>query len=195
MTLILSPYTKRNLLGRMMRERSPTGVGVEVGVHRGDYMSVLLREWPGAKIVGFDHWCVPKGYEEQAKTLSGGAKTRSEDFAEAKLKLRRYRERAHLIQDVSPECSRMFNDESLDFVYLDADHTRPGVDNDIRVWWRKLKPDGVLAGHDFLMPGEPDGGWGTYVQPAVMEHAALHGKDVHLIIEEGGLPWSWYIVK
>jgi len=40
-------------------------------------------------------------------------------------------------------------DESLDFVYLDADHSHKGCLADIREYWYKLKPGGIMAGHDY----------------------------------------------
>lgn len=40
-------------------------------------------------------------------------------------------------------------DYSLDLVFLDATHTHNEVLADIRIWERKLKPGGILAGHDY----------------------------------------------
>lgn len=38
---------------------------------------------------------------------------------------------------------------SLDFVFIDGDHTREGVKRDIIAWLPKVKPGGVIAGHDY----------------------------------------------
>jgi SAM-dependent methyltransferase len=48
-----------------------------------------------------------------------------------------------------------FEDGSLDLVFLDADHRREFVLADIAAWWPKLKPGGVLCGHDYTrhLPG------------------------------------------
>lgn len=43
----------------------------------------------------------------------------------------------------------LFPDQSLDFVYIDASHSRPDVDNDIIAWYPKVKVGGVLGGHDW----------------------------------------------
>jgi hypothetical protein len=49
----------------------------------------------------------------------------------------------------SVDASRMYEDGSLDFVMLDADHTLQSVRDDIAHWWPKVQKGGVLAGHDF----------------------------------------------
>lgn len=46
-----------------------------------------------------------------------------------------------------------FPDGSVDFVFIDADHEYPAVAADISAWTPKLKPGGVIAGHDIDLPG------------------------------------------
>lgn len=52
----------------------------------------------------------------------------------------------------SQEASRRFRDDALDLVYLDAEHTYDGVYGDIELWLKKVKPGGILAGHDIFSP-------------------------------------------
>lgn len=49
----------------------------------------------------------------------------------------------------SVEASRLFADESLDFVFIDADHSTDAVFADMTAWLPKVKPGGFLAGHDY----------------------------------------------
>jgi predicted O-methyltransferase YrrM len=49
----------------------------------------------------------------------------------------------------SEQASRIPEDKSLAFVFIDADHSYEAVCNDIRCWLPKVKPGGVIAGHDF----------------------------------------------
>jgi hypothetical protein len=37
---------------------------------------------------------------------------------------------------------------SLDFVFIDGDHTEAGVERDIRAWVPIIRPGGWLLGHD-----------------------------------------------
>ena len=49
----------------------------------------------------------------------------------------------------SKEASRLFEDNSLKFVFLDASHVYEDVCNDIKYWWPKIESGGVLGGDDY----------------------------------------------
>jgi hypothetical protein len=53
------------------------------------------------------------------------------------------------IKMTSVEAAALYEDASLDFVFIDADHTYEGVKQDIIAWLPKLKNGGILAGHDY----------------------------------------------
>lgn len=48
----------------------------------------------------------------------------------------------------------LFADRSVDVIFFDADHSRDGLAQDIDAWLPKLKPGGLLCGHDYN-PGFP----------------------------------------
>lgn len=52
----------------------------------------------------------------------------------------------------SAESATMFDDESVDFCFVDASHRAEDVKRDIEAWWPKIKLGGVLAGHDYRWP-------------------------------------------
>jgi len=45
-----------------------------------------------------------------------------------------------------------YPDAGLDFVFLDDHHGAEHVQNECTAWWPKIKPGGVLAGHDYDWP-------------------------------------------
>lgn len=49
----------------------------------------------------------------------------------------------------SLQAAKLFNDKSLDFVFIDASHNYINVKNDILAWKPKIKKNGILAGHDY----------------------------------------------
>lgn len=49
----------------------------------------------------------------------------------------------------SEEAALLEQNESLDLVFIDADHTYEGCKKDIDLWWPKLKKGGVMLGHDY----------------------------------------------
>lgn len=53
----------------------------------------------------------------------------------------------------SREAYKLFDDESLDFVFIDADHSYEGVMEDMKLWHPKVKRGGVFAGHDYDWTG------------------------------------------
>lgn len=55
------------------------------------------------------------------------------------------------MQMFGKDAATFFKDGSLDFVYIDADHTYEAVVADINDWKGKVKKGGYIAGHDFYM--------------------------------------------
>jgi len=95
----------------------------------------------------------------------------------------------------SLDASNKFADSTLDFVYVDGCHQYESVLQDMSIWWPKIRPGGILAGHDYVTPNENKGGWGQYIQPAVMRCAAEWGVDIELVIEPDNSPWSFILRK
>lgn len=192
--LYMASESSRNQLGDLLNVKGLLGGAVEVGTHRGDYARILLDKWNGEKLYCIDPWQNLPEYKDQAKRLWGNG-DRQTDYEVASKKLRPHSSRVELIKGISSVAVNQFQDQALDFVYLDGNHEPPFVEEDIKVWWPKVKSGGILAGHDILCPGEPDGLWGKYIQPAVFKFAESQKLDVYLIVEENNLPWSYYILK
>lgn len=57
------------------------------------------------------------------------------------------------IKSDSLDAANKFQDESLDFVFLDASLTFAETQRDINAWLPKIKPGGILAGHDYYVDG------------------------------------------
>jgi len=53
------------------------------------------------------------------------------------------------IKKDSLTAAKDFNDESVDFVFIDANHTYDAIRQDLEAWWPKIKSGGTMAGHDF----------------------------------------------
>lgn len=49
----------------------------------------------------------------------------------------------------STKSAGIFLDGSVDFCFIDASHVEEDVKRDIKSWWPKIKPGGVLGGHDW----------------------------------------------
>jgi predicted O-methyltransferase YrrM len=71
----------------------------------------------------------------------------------------------------SVEASKQFEDNSLDFIFIDGAHGYEYVKEDIEHWFPKLKKDGIIAGHDY------NAGW-EGVNKAVDEWATANNFQV-----------------
>lgn len=49
----------------------------------------------------------------------------------------------------SCEMASRFDDGSVSFIFIDGDHRYEKIKQDILTWLPKLKPDGIIAGHDY----------------------------------------------
>jgi len=56
------------------------------------------------------------------------------------------------IKKNSWEAANEFENESVDFIFIDADHKYESVVKDIQAWLPKLKVGGVMSGHDYTQP-------------------------------------------
>lgn len=63
-------------------------------------------------------------------------------------------QKCHVLDWVQPlkmqsvEAAQRFGDGTVDFLFLDGDHTTPGLVADIRAWAPKMRAGGTLSGHD-----------------------------------------------
>jgi GT2 family glycosyltransferase len=49
----------------------------------------------------------------------------------------------------SVRAATLFPNESVDFCFIDGDHSYESVTADLNAWWPKIRPGGMLAGHDY----------------------------------------------
>jgi predicted O-methyltransferase YrrM len=52
------------------------------------------------------------------------------------------------------ESSKDFNDNSISAIFIDGDHSYSGVKKDLENWYPKIKPGGIVSGHDYIWGGK-----------------------------------------
>ena len=65
----------------------------------------------------------------------------------------KYGEKLIAINGLSQQVHQKVPNASCDLVFIDADHSYPAVKQDIINYRPKLKPGGILSGHDIDFPG------------------------------------------
>lgn len=72
------------------------------------------------------------------------------DFIQDQYKLNtRYFDFIEQINNFSFDVSDRFKDKSIDFIYIDADHTYESVKKDLELYIPKIKDGGIIGGHDY----------------------------------------------
>jgi len=135
------PDMGRNQLAELFAEWGFTE-GAEIGVESGAYSEVLCKANPKLHLNCIDAWTVYHGYRDYTRpeTIAGF-------YENAQKTLSQYN--TTLVRKFSMDAVKDFKDESLDFVYIDGNHTFQFVTNDIVEWSKKVKQGGIIAGHDY----------------------------------------------
>jgi hypothetical protein len=150
--------------------------GVEVGVAAGEYSEILMKANPQMVLWGIDPYTPYRGYRDYVRlgtytSLKEEAHKRLDGFGSYTF-----------LEEFSPAAADNFADGSLDFVYLDGNHSEPYITQDIEAWTPKVRKGGIVAGHDYARikskDGIASGNWA--VIPAIHKYANEH--DLQLII-------------
>ena len=112
---------------------------VEIGVWRGRFAEQILRQFPTADYVGVDPW------------------TRmSRHLALTAERLKPWGSKVTLCRETSADAAlRLAGGELFDVVYIDGNHRRGSVLQDLRLWSPLVRSGGIVSGHDYgdLYPG------------------------------------------
>ena len=140
------PNTGRLDLAKLFHELD-FKIGAEIGVAAGEYSLEICENNPQlTKMYGIDPWIPYVGYNDYMKEstfskLKEGAITRLSG-------LQHY----EFIRELSMDALKKFEDDSLDFCYIDANHSNPYVTDDIFGWAKKVRSGGIISGHDWQQP-------------------------------------------
>ena len=116
--------------------------GAEIGVERGKFSEVLCQSIPGLWLLAVDSWCSRPGYREHVS-----AELWTEIAKDARRRLAPYR--VTVGHGGSVNVAKWVGDGSLDFVYIDADHSEAAVLADLMAWMPKVRKGGIVSGHDW----------------------------------------------
>lgn len=135
------PNVGRNTLAQWFGELGFKEVA-EVGVEQGKFSEVLCKANPKGKLYCVDLWETYSGYRDYL----------NQEFIHDAQKIAQQRLagfRTQFVKAFSMDAVKQFKDESLDAVYIDANHEFKWVVEDIFEWSRKVKRGGIISGHDF----------------------------------------------
>lgn len=132
---------------------------VEVGVFLGKSLSFLAVEIINSgkkiKLDAIDTWegsSLEPYNMEQPEVVNN---TLYDDFLK---NIEPVKNHINIIKSDSVEASKLYENNSLDFVYIDASHHYEFIKADILAWLPKVKIGGYIGGHDFDPPSNKSGG-------------------------------------
>ena len=137
--------------------------GAELGVQEGVTFKHLIENCPQLTLHGVDIWGESPEYKRYCKEVL--------EYAESN-------PRAIIHRKMTTQAVHDFENESLDFIFIDADHSYSAVKADIKLWEPKVKKGGYICGHDIEL---------TDVKRAVEERC---GKNY-----QTGPDMIWYYIK
>ncbi|HEY1190584.1 MAG TPA: class I SAM-dependent methyltransferase [Gemmata sp.] len=124
-------------------------VGVEVGTFRGAGAAQLLASGKFATLYCVDEW--RGGYDPDDLASGADMEAARADYAAGPGR----DPRVVTIRAASTVAAGRFAYRSLDVVYLDADHRYVEVVKDLLAWQMRVKPGGIIAGHDYGRASHP----------------------------------------
>lgn len=151
--------------------------GVEVGTASGKFAAHICRTMPKVHLTCVDPYSSYIYITQEAQDRA---------FAEAQQRTAGLN--VTFLKLPSLDAVKQIPDASVDFVYIDGDHSFDAVMCDIIHWTPKVKTGGVLAGHDFF--------WYPSVFRAVQAYTDNHNivNPWYAVLERVGGTY-WWVVK
>ena len=158
-------------------QQQETIVGLEIGVASGWTMNHFLQNLPNLQLTGIDPYI---GY------MDGNIKIAQEmldaQYLAAQDNISDFAPRGKILRGYSQDFVNSFEDKSLDYIFIDGDHSYEGALRDCELFFPKIKNGGIFAGHDWSFDG---------VQKAVNEFKDKNGSpNIRLVAAD-----VWYWIK
>jgi predicted O-methyltransferase YrrM len=160
---------RRDDLGKLFKTLKFTR-GVEVGTKRGEFAETLCRAHPDMQLFCIDPWTA---YDSGPGLI--GQAWQDKMFAQAAKRLAEYK--VSIIRKTSMDAVKEFEEQSIDFVFIDGNHTFDHVMLDLIHWAKRVRKGGIVSLHDYRA-----GQWAGVVE-AVNAYTASHAV------------WPWYATR
>lgn len=163
-------------------------VGAEIGVYHGEFTKKFCEA--GLKMYAIDPWAAYLGAGRSEN------KTDKQDlnYNIAQKNLSPYPD-CKLIRKSSMDALEDFDDQSLDFVYIDGDHRFRYIAEDLTEWYKKVRSGGVISGHDYFCTAPNANNVLCHVKPVVDAFVKTYGLKSFYIIGQNDKTPSWVIIK
>lgn len=158
---------------------------MEIGTRQGESLRYIALQFSVASYIAVDPFITYEDYRgdgfDTVLQTQGGDDIHDATRALGKSLLG---ERFELIRDFASEASEQIRPLSVNFGFVDGNHTYSYVLADLENYWPKISPGGYLCGHDYFMRSADAGG--NYSQPMVFEAVCDFAAEQKLHVETFG---------
>jgi hypothetical protein len=161
-------------------------VGAEVGVESGRFSKTLLRSNPGLSLLCVDAWKAYRGYRDHV-TQSKLDKM----LEDTKERLKDYN--YTIMRGYSVDIAKQVKNNSLDFVFIDANHAYQFVVADLAAWAPKVRAGGIVSGHDWFHDAR--GGPFHVIEAVTGWVKSYRIEPVFIFAGDEGKSKSWAYIK
>lgn len=123
--------------------------GAEIGVWKGAFSAAFCEANPAMHMLCVDPWLSYPAWLDTKNALppEQGARVMAEAYETAQARLAGLN--CTILRTFSVKAAETVPDRSLDVVYIDGNHVKEAVLEDLTVWAPKVRPGGILSGHDY----------------------------------------------
>jgi SAM-dependent methyltransferase len=150
---VLLGFTRHTLMDKIKSHLGDIDTAIEIGTWRGDFANLMCSKLQPNKFYAIDPFALYEGYTDKPDVNEFGNQSNLDRLAEqvkARVAGMLPNGRSQLLREMSCNAVNQFADNSVDVVYVDADHKYEPVLADIRAWYAKVKPGGILCGDDYI---------------------------------------------
>jgi hypothetical protein len=163
---------------------------LEVGTHSGNYAERIYQIFPKSSIYLLDTWdsnntdfyySTRPGLVEKAYAMT----------------LEKFKDKpnVNIIKADSVVAYKEFQDNFFDWIYIDGDHSYDGVKNDLQNWFKKLKINGIMSGHDWDVNSSNPEFEKFGVQKALTEFLEDFNNSIQLNLTNEINHKSWFFIN
>lgn len=117
-------------------------IGIEIGCYAGDSTELFINSGLFKTFYCIDPWKNGYDFRDQATKSTEQA----EPVFDAKFKDNKI---IRKIKSKSQDAITNFQNDSIDFIYIDGNHQYQAVKKDIELYYPKIKINGIISGHDY----------------------------------------------
>ena len=181
---------RAKVLINLLRDK-PHERGAEIGVQEGDTSFQLLEALPELDtLYCIDAWQWYSDYEhDRCLTDKTGGRWPDQGALDdafrtfwRRMQEKQLESRMVVLPMFEADAAGYIKDASLDWCFLDANHSYEYTRDAIRRWLPKVRPGGLLAGHDYRNPHNP--AWGV-----------TRAVDEIFPYVESGSDFTWWVWK